>query len=133
MKNQILCTFAKKQKLEDVVDNIVRCYDLIFNKIYCLSDIDNLDDLILTYNVVPNSYDRDNVPKNTIAIHRKKETNTLYTIDALNSVIYFLNDGVVDNTYPMPWDSYKNSLLLGNVENGFKRIKTKIYKIIEIN
>jgi hypothetical protein len=36
---------------------------------------------------------------NTILVHRKKETNTLYTINALNELIKKLNGGVVDIAY----------------------------------
>jgi hypothetical protein len=43
------------------------------------------DEYVCTYNVdQPNI---NNIPENTILVHRKKETNTLYTINALNELI----------------------------------------------
>ena len=86
--------------------------------------------LICTYNV---EYDADNHPDdipNTISLHRKKQSNTLYTINALNEVIRELNGGVLDKRFPIPWDDYYNSLLLTN-ENGLNRIPTKIHSIVD--
>jgi hypothetical protein len=49
----------------------------------------------------------------------------------LNDIIRELNDGVLDKTYIVPWENYRNSILLNN-EKGLVRIKTKIYKIVNI-
>ena len=67
---------------------------------------------------------------NTISLHRKKQSNTLYTINALNEVIRELNGGVLDKRFPIPWDDYYNSLLLTN-ENGLNKIPTKIHSIVD--
>jgi len=40
--------------------------------------------------------------KNTISLHRKKITNTLYTINALNELIKTINNGVLDTKYQVP-------------------------------
>ena len=81
-----------------------------------------------TYNVEYDDNFMEGIP-NTISLHRKKQTNTLYTINALNDVIRELNDGVLDKTFIIPWENYKNSVLLYN-EDGLVVIKTKLYKII---
>ena len=60
----------------------------------------------------------------------KKQSNTLYTINALNEVIRELNGGVLDKRFPIPWDDYYNSLLLTN-ENGLNKIPTKIHSIVD--
>ena len=65
-----------------------------------------------------------------MAIHRKKETNTLYTINALNEVIRELNGGVLDKRFPIPWNDYYNCLLLTN-DYGLNKIPTKIHSIID--
>jgi hypothetical protein len=70
--------------------------------------------------------------KDTISLHRKKQTNTLYTINALNEVIRSLNEGILDKTFSVPWEEYKNSLLLTN-EDGLNVIPTRIYSIIDVN
>jgi hypothetical protein len=85
--------------------------------------------LICTYNV---EYEDDHVSEdipNTISLHRKKQSNTLYTINALNEVIRELNNGVLDKKFPIPWENYQNSLLLTN-DAGLNKIPTKIHRII---
>ena len=71
-------------------------------------------------------FTRENLPNQ----HRKKQSNTLYTINALNEVIRELNGGVLDKRFPIPWDDYYNSLLLTN-ENGLNKIPTKIHSIVD--
>jgi hypothetical protein len=66
----------------------------------------------------------------TISLHRKKNTNTLYTINALNDLIRELNGGKLDKSFPIKWENYKNCLLLTN-ENGLNKISTRIYSIID--
>ena len=66
-----------------------------------------------------------------MAIHRKKETNTLYTINALNEAIRKDNDGELDKTFSLDWSQYQNSLLLTN-DQGLNIVKTKLYKIVEV-
>ena len=68
---------------------------------------------------------------NTILLHRKKQTNTLYTINALNSLIQVLNNGVLDTTYQLDWENYRNTMLLTNDE-GLKRVETEVEDIIYI-
>jgi hypothetical protein len=64
-------------------------------------------------------------------VHRKKETNTMYTINAINELIKNLNNGILDKTYKIEWELYKNSLLVSN--NGvFKVINTELKKIYNI-
>ena len=79
-------------------------------------------------------YDDDYVSEeipNTISLHRKKQSNTLYTINALNEVIRELNGGVLDKKFPIPWEDYHNSLLLTNDE-GLNKIPTKIHSIVNV-
>jgi hypothetical protein len=130
MKTQLLCTFTKKTELNETVDVIISCNEIMFEKIYVFEDSDNTANLMCTYNV---EYDEDfteGVP-NTISLHRKKQTNTLYTINALNDVIRELNNGVLDKTYIIPWENYQNSILLNN-ESGLVKINTKLYKIVNV-
>ena len=130
MKTQLLCTFTQKDKLDDILELIILCNDIIYNKIYVFQNIKESHQLICTYNV---EYDAENHPEdipNTISLHRKKQSNTLYTINALNEVIRSLNNGVLDKRFPIPWEQYQNSLLLTN-ENGLNKIPTKIHSIVD--
>ena len=51
MQTQLLCTFSNTRKLRKTVDTIVNTYDVIYNKIFVLEDVDNTFDLMCTYNI----------------------------------------------------------------------------------
>ena len=130
MKTQLLCTFTQKDKLEDILGLIILCNDVLYEKVYVFQNGKDSSQLICTYNV---EYDADNHPDdipNTISLHRKKQSNTLYTINALNEVIRELNGGVLDKRFPIPWEQYQNSLLLTN-DTGLNKIPTKIHSIVD--
>ena len=74
----------------------------------------------------------DSMMDNTILVHRKKQTNTLYTINALNELIKSLNNGVLDKRFPIEWNNYKNCILLVQTE-GFNKIDTKVKEIINLS
>jgi hypothetical protein len=40
-----------------------------------------------------------------------------------------LNNGVLDNSFPIPWENYRNRMLLTN-EEGLYEIPTRVYSII---
>jgi len=129
MKTQLLCTFATRSRLDDILELIIECNDILYDKIYVFENMKDRSQLICTYNV---EYDEENYPEdipNTISLHRKKHSNTLYTINALNEVIRELNNNVLDKRFPIPWEQYQNSLLLTN-DAGLNKIPTKIHKII---
>lgn len=131
METQLLCTFTKANKLLVTVDNIKKCYTLAFNKVYVLEDSANSKELICSYNIDVRAGVEGDIPMNTISVHRKKDTNTIYTINALNYVIALLNDGKVDNKFPVPWENYRNMILVTNTD-GLKKIETKIHSVISI-
>ena len=129
MRTQLLCTFTTKQKLNEVVDIVVTCNDVLYEKIYVFQNINELNQLICTYNVEHQPDYQENII-DTISLHRKKQNNTLYTINALNEVIREKNDGVLDKSYMVDWLEFENTLLLTN-EMGLQKIPTKIFQIID--
>ena len=130
MKTQLLCTFVRRNTLYDAIDLIIECNDIVYDKIYVFQNENDFHQLICTYNI---EFDEEFITSDdTISLHRKKQTNTLYTINALNCVIRELNDNVLDKTFPIPWENYQNSLLLTN-EEGLNKIPTRIYMIIDVN
>ena len=132
MKTQLLCSFTTKENLDEIVKKITGAYEIVFNKVYVLQNEDNVNELICTYNVdTQNGVDYNKVT-GTISLHRKKYSNTLYTINALNECIKNLNNGVMDEKFMIPWENFKNMLLITN-SDGLNKINTRIYKIIEIN
>ena len=132
MRTQLLATFTTKTDLEKTIESIKGAYTIAFGKIYVLQNEDSVGELICTYNVDLSAGADFNDVKGTISLHRKKHTNTLYTINALNEVIADLNNGVVDSKFIVPWENFQNTLLVTN-SDGLNRINTRIYKIIKID
>ena len=131
MKTKLLCTFTDIKDYVVELENIKNYYDILFNKIYILQDADNLDNLLLTYNIDPTKVNLNNFYKNTISVHRKKDSNSLYTINSLNALIEDLNGGVLDRNYAINWADYKNTLLLTE-GTSYRQVKTRLFKIISI-
>ena len=131
MRTQLLCTFTTKDGLDDVIKSISDAYTIVFNKIYVLQNEDNINELICTYNVDTTEKVDYNTVSGTISLHRKKHSNTLYTINALNECIKNLNNGVLDPKFMIPWENFKNMLLITN-SDGLNKINTRIYKIEKI-
>jgi hypothetical protein len=129
MNTQLLCTFTPKKAINSTTDLIINAYDIIFNKIFILKDTSNNRELMCTYNI--ESSENPTILDNTISLHRKKQTNTLYTINALNELIRTVNNGVLDTSFQVQWDNYKNCILVTN-DDGLKRIDTAIHDIIHI-
>ena len=133
MNSQLLCTFTTKKTLNKILQQIKKSYNILFDKVNVLQNEDNVKELICTYNVDLEQGSVDyNAIQNTISLHRKKHSNTLYTINALNECIKNLNNGVLDPKFVVPWENFKNTLLVTNAE-GLNRISTRIYKIIKID
>jgi len=128
MSNKLFCTFATEDSLNVVLTEIQERYRIIYNKIFVLYS-KSQDEYICTYNVDFGNVS--NFMENTILVHRKKETNTLYTINALNTLIKELNNGQIDTSYRVNWPDYRNCILLTKGPE-LKRVNTKLYKIIEL-
>ena len=128
LNNKLFCTFVAEDALEDMVDSIARAYTIMYTKMFVLF-VKSTNEYVITYNVDQGNVD--NIPFNTILVHRKKETNTLYTINALNTLIKSLNSGVVDPAFRVNWQHYKNCILLTNA-NELRQLNTKVYKIVEL-
>jgi len=126
--NKLFCTFTDPVGLEVLIEDIKAKYSIIYNKMFVL-EIMGKDEYVITYNVEHANVSY--IPDNTILVHRKKESNTLYTINALNELIKKLNGGVVDTRFAINWNHYKNCILLTQ-HNELNQLNTKIYKIIEL-
>ena len=131
MKTQLLCTFTSKDNLQKTLQDIRETYVIVYNYIYILQNKANLDELYVTYNI-NTEFRPPNPLEDTILIHRKKESNTLYTINALNQLVREENGGVLDKTFIIDWQKFRNSIILTNTE-GTKRIQTRIFEVIEFN
>ena len=130
MNNRLYCTFVPEENINSTVDKIKTSYSILFNKIFVLESLDG-EKIMLTYNVDMGNSSTSGIIDNTILVHRKKQTNTLYTINALNELIKSLNNGVLDKRFPIEWNDYRNCILLIQTE-GFNKIDTKIKEIIKL-
>jgi hypothetical protein len=128
LKTQLVCTFAKKYELDKVIDDIKTNFSVLNNKIFIFKSFEIKDDCILSYNIIMDSYKK--FLPNSIMVHQKRETNTIYTINALNELIMNLNNGILDKKYPIEWERYRNCALLKNRE-GFRVVKIFLVKVQE--
>ena len=131
MRTQLLCTFTNINDLNEIIDIIISCNTIMYDKIYVFQNEEDKNQLVCTYNVEYDDNFMEGIP-DTISLHRKKQTNTLYTINSLNEIIREKNNGVLDKTFPVPWEEYQNTLLLVNDE-GLNKIHTRIYTIVNVD
>jgi hypothetical protein len=134
----LLATFVRTQNITSVIDTLSQNFDVVGNKLFILQDIDNKHKKIITYNI---NKDRDTVfsdiIQNTISLHRKKETNTLYTLNALNEIVKEQNDGELNKNFSVDWNVYKNTLLITykddvTGEMYLKKINTRLLNIVNL-
>ena len=126
--NKLFCTFVRRRELDETVERITTTYPILYNKIFVLSITDRRD-LAITY--TPDTTERLPISEDTILVHRKKHTNTLYTINAMNIIIKMNNNGILDKSYQLNWELYKNTILLSN-DDVLNKLPTKVYKIISL-
>ena len=130
MQSQLLCTFTNRENVPVTLERIQETYYLVYNFIYILQDKSNLDELFITYNI-DTEFRPENPLENTILVHRKKQTNTLYTINALNELIREENNGKLDISFNIDWSKFRNTIIVTN-SIGTKKISTRIFEIIKL-
>ena len=128
MKTQLLCTFAHLNDVNIVTEYIQQNYTIPEHRIFIFAAGHNPNTLYCTYNALHS----DRRGQNTISIHRKKETNTLYTVNALNEVIIAVNNGVLDKSYQLDWSQFQNSFIL-TADTGYRVIELVFYKKVSWN
>jgi hypothetical protein len=122
----LLCTFTNSNDARKCAEDVLNFYEVYSKRIFAFSNVKNPKEVYLTYNVL--NMQR-GAPKflNTILIHRKKQTNTLYTLNAMNKLIEEEN-GRADNTYIVNWSLYENSLIITG-EVSIRVIPLKIFNV----
>jgi hypothetical protein len=128
MNNRLYATFTQQNSLDELIIHLSTTYTIMYKKMFVLF-VKSTNEYVVTYNVEQGNVN--SIPANTILVHRKKESNTLYTINALNDLIKKLNNGVVDPSYRIDWQHYKNCVLLTQ-HGDVKQLNTKIYKIVDL-
>jgi hypothetical protein len=129
MKKQLLCTFSKLDEYEKLLDIIKNYYPISNNKLFLFSNVKDQNIIYITYNIEINDNKNFSKFRDTIGLHRKKETCTLYTLNAMNKLITEENGGIFDNTYQLNWNLYSNCLILTG-EVSVRIIPIKLFNII---
>jgi hypothetical protein len=107
---------------------IQKTYNIVYNRIFVLS-IEDSEELICSFNI-----EKGNVRKQlpgAMLVHRKRDTNTMYTINSLNALVKSENNGILDSNYTVDWTKYRNSLLVTS-NNELKVLRTKVYQILNL-
>ena len=126
MNTQLLCLFTTKEELEKSIQFILGSYTLTNPNVFILENKLKLEECYITFNVEKGSVA---IPSDwkTILVHRKKQSNTIYTINALNEVVKSKTGGMLDNSYMIDWEEYRNCILTTS-NTGYKKIPTKVFK-----
>ena len=101
-----------EQKIQEEVEFIVNNIEITNNLIFLLQDTENPEKKIITYNAVVEKGKSFNPRLFTMRMHRKKQTNTLYTINALNAAVASQHEGKTGKDLKLDWTQYENSILL---------------------
>ena len=131
----LLCTFTTRENLDDTLHGIFTTHALPFGKVYVLLNTHDNDELFCTYNAEVSSNGPH--PPNTIQLNRKKQTNTLYTINAINVYVKQAT-GIEKETRQIDWVKFKNTILLAATDaktkkqTGVRVIRTKLLKIVDV-
>jgi len=123
----LIALFLEPENSEQALKTIKSKFQIQNNKIFVLEQMEDPDERIFTFNIEIDEDKKEDLNLDEfgklIRIHRKKETNTLYTINALNSIMEECND--------IDWNRYKYCFL--TVSAGvLKIIKTKLYEVIDL-
>ena len=125
---QLLCTFSTAIDFKKTIDEILAFYEVYNKRVFAFSNVKNPKEIFLTYNVLNMQRDAQKFP-NTILIHRKKQTNTLYTLNAMNRLIEE-EHGSLDKTFVVSWNLYENSLIItGDIS--VRIIPLKIHSVVD--
>ncbi len=134
-KNTVmLATFTNDSLLDTVIYSIFDKFTVDNEKVFIFYDKEAIEKKILTYNVLMNEqYNTGGGTKQikrTIRINRKKDSNTLYTINAINRIIE-LEGGSKTKDYILDWQKYRDMILLYDEnDNSVVETKTKLYSIL---
>ena len=126
--SQLVCVFSVKENLDYTTNIIESTYLVLFKKIFILG-IEDSNEFVCSFNI-DKEMQRKQLP-NAMLVHRKRETNTIYTINSLNALIKYQNNGVLDKSFKIDWANYSNGILLLS-NNEIKFLRTYLYQIINV-
>lgn len=125
---QLLCTFSKIGSYLDEIDSLAKYYEIVDKKIYVLQSGASKEDIFLTFNALKSN---GAFYPHTMSVHRKKEYNILYSINALNELIKMENNGVASPSHQIAWENYRSCLITAR-DGKVKITPTRLMKIFNI-
>lgn len=129
MSVQLICLFTTESELDHTIEMIGKTYELAYKKIFILS-IEASEELVCSFNINKSEHIK-RMLLGAMIVHRRKETNTLFTVNSLNALIKQENGGILDTSYAIDWSKYANQFLIAS-NNELRCLKTKVYQIINI-
>jgi hypothetical protein len=123
--SQLLCTFSRLSSFIKEIESIKNFYDIVGRRIYVLQNLDCIDDIFLTYNVAK---EESKYYPRTISVHRKRDHNVLYSINALNELVKAENSGEFLSAFIINWSKYRNTLITTK-DGKLKITPTKLVRI----
>ena len=117
MKNRgfLLASFLQTDSEEEILKEVQFLVDnmnLTNQFVFLMGQVDNPTKKVLTYNAITEPGKNFHPRLYTMRMHRKKATNTLYTINALNAAVATQHDGQTGRNLKLDWEPYTNSMLL---------------------
>lgn len=133
-KTVLLASFIDRKDLEISIQKIKEHFVIVGSKIFILKNKNEEGKIVITYNIQIDGervqFDR-HIP-GTVNLHRKKETNTLYTLNALNEIVKTENGGQLDKSFQINWTNYLNCVLITQRSKGLIKIETELEKILDL-
>jgi hypothetical protein len=129
MNNKLIGLFCKENEIDQNI-NLIRFKfqnPTYTSKCY-LFDTDSTSEYLITFNT--NGANNYTLP-GSISLHRHKLTNTLFTLNALNTLIKDQNGNFLDPNFKVDFLPYKNTCLTGRL-NDLKVVRTRINTVYEI-
>ena len=131
----LLATFINNRRnVSSVLKLISDNFEVNNDKVFLLKNSDDEDQYVLTYNIIRKDVKFSDIVRNTISLHIKKDTNTLYTLNALNEVVLLQNNGQLDESFSVDWNEYKNCILLTKyMEDDISDTESETFELRRIN
>lgn len=132
-KRKLMASFTTKTKIKDFIEYLYN--NKLTDKVFILENKKQKNVYIVTYNLLKEmnmSNLREFGVLNTLIIQRNKDTNTLYSINALN---YILEEESLKTEKPkrdikIDWSKYQN-VFITTSDKKVNIIHTNLYKFID--
>lgn len=116
----------------NIINEIINTVDLTNKYIFVLAEKDNPEKKIITFNTTHEGQTKIKETYYTIRVHRKKKTNTLYTINGLNLALEKEHDGKRGRDLKLDWESHRGTLIMSQAGQ-LKTIQLDLQKIVEVS